>query len=313
MNSIHFNDADLNLIKVLDALAREISVGRAAKRLGVTPSAISHALVRLRAMLQDPVVVRSGRSLRLTPRALALAPVAASMCEAAKGLLADTPDTDPKGWQDTIRILGSDYALTAWVFPALAAARTGAPGVRFAALSLDSAEWERQLIDGVADVAIRDQQPENSKLRWITLAKENYVVAMRPGHSLSRGLLTLDKYCRAEHALVSVGGGGFQGSVDAQLAVSGMTRNIIVSVPSFLASIDLVRQSKLLVSIPKRLAQSYRGLIVCRPFPVPSPSFDVILVWHARTDASRPHAWFRALVRKLSNDVDARRLTKTPI
>jgi DNA-binding transcriptional LysR family regulator len=313
MNTVHFNDADLNLIKVLDALAREISVGRAARRLGVSPSAVSHALVRLRAMLQDPVVVRSGRSLRLTPRALALAPVAASMCEAAKGLLAATPDTDPTGWQDTIRILGSDYALAAWVFPALVSARTDAPGVRFAALSLDAAEWERQLIEGAADLAIRDQQPANPKLRWITLAKERYVVVMRPDHPLSRGRLTLDKYCRAEHALVSVGGGGFHGSVDAQLAGSGMTRNVIVSVPGFLAGIDLVRRSKLLVSIPSRLAQNYHGLIVSRPLPVPSPSFDVTLVWHARTDASRPHAWFRTLVRRLSAGADPDRPAKTPV
>jgi DNA-binding transcriptional LysR family regulator len=313
MNAVHFNDADLNLMKVLDALAREISVARAARRLGVSPSAISHALVRLRAMLQDPVVVRSGRSLRLTPRALALAPVAASICEAAKGLLADTPDTDPKGWQDTIRILGSDYALAAWAFPALAIARTDAPGVRFAALSLDAAEWERQLIEGVADLAIRDQQPANPKLRRITLAKERYVVVMRPDHPFSRGRLNLDKYCRAEHALVSVGGGGFQGSVDAQLAASGLTRNIIVSVPSFLAGIDLVRQSNLLLSMPSRLAQNYRGLIVSRPLPVPSPSFDVTLVWHARTDASRPHAWFRALLRRLSTGADPHRQTKTPV
>jgi DNA-binding transcriptional LysR family regulator len=307
MNTVHFNDADLNLIKVLDALAREVSVGRAARRLGVSPSAISHALVRLRAMLHDPVVVRSGRSLRLTPRALALAPVAASMCEAAKGLLADTADADPKGWQDTIRILGSDYALAAWVFPALAIARTEAPGVRFAALSLDAAEWERQLIEGAADLAIRDQQPANQKLRWITLAKELYVVAMGPDHPLRRGRLTLDRYCCAEHALVSPGGGGFQGSVDAQLAESGATRNIVVSVPTFLAGIDLVRQSKLLVSMPSRLAQNYRGLIVSRALPVPSPSFDATLVWHARTDASRPHTWFRALVRKLSSAVDQQR------
>src|SRR5579862_6535049 len=247
MKAIHFNDADLNLIKVLDALAREVSVGRAARRLGVSPSAISHALVRLRAMLHDPVVVRSGRSLRLTPRALALAPVAASMCEAAKGLLADTPDADPKGWQDTIRILGSDYALAAWVFPALAIARTDAPGVRFAALTLDAAEWERQLIEGAADLAIRDQQPTNPKLRWLTLTKEHYFVEICSDHPLSRGRLNLEKYCRAEHALVSVSGGAFQGSVDAQLAESGMARNIIVSVPSFLAGIELVRQSKLLV------------------------------------------------------------------
>lgn len=131
---------------------------------------------------------------------------------------------------------------------------------------------------------------------------------MRSDHPLSRGRLSLDKYCRADHALVSVTGGGFHGSVDAQLAVSGMTRNITVSVPSFLAGIDLVRQSKLLLSIPARLAQNYRGLLVSRTLPVRAPSFDVTLVWHARTDASRPHAWFRALVRKLSTSAHPNRL-----
>jgi DNA-binding transcriptional LysR family regulator len=307
VNVIHFNDADLNLIKVFDAVVREMSVARAAKRLGVSPSAISHALGRLRVMLRDPVVVRSGRSLRLTPRALALAPVAASICEAARGLLADTPDTDPKLWQDTIRILGSDYALAAWVFPALVEARTDAPGLRIAAISLDAAEWERQLIDGAADIAVRDEQPANPKLRWITLAQEHYVVTMRSGHPLSRGRLGLEKYCRAEHALVSVVGGAFQGPVDVRLAASGMTRNVIVSVPSFLAGIDLVRQSDLLLSMPNRLALKSRG-VVSRALPIASPSFDVTLVWHARTDGSGPHAWFRALIKKMSSAGNPKRL-----
>jgi|HubBroStandDraft_1064217.scaffolds.fasta_scaffold14442_5 DNA-binding transcriptional LysR family regulator len=308
VNTVHFNDADLNLIKVLDALVREVSVARAARRLGVTPSAISHALGRLRLMLRDPVVVRSGRTLRLTPRALALAPVAASMCESARGLLTDAPDSDPGKWQDTLRILGSDYALAAWVFPALALARAEAPGLRIAAISLDAAEWERQLIDGAADFAVRDQQPRNSKLRCITLAQERYVVVMRPGHPFSRGRLDPDRYCRASHALVSVIGGGFHGAVDAQLAASGRTRNVMVSVPTFLAGIDLVRRSDLLLSLPSRLAQHYRGLVASRPLPVPSPSFDVVLIWHARTDGSLPHAWFRARIKKFGTAPDPPRL-----
>jgi DNA-binding transcriptional LysR family regulator len=308
MNAVHFNDADLNLIKVLDALLRDVSVARAARRLGVTPSALSHALGRLRAMLRDPVMVRSGRTVRLTPRALALAPVAASICEAARGLLTDAPDADPKQWQDTLRILGSDYALAAWVFPAVAAARAAAPGLRVAAISLDAAEWERQLIDGAADFAVRDHQPGNPKLRWITLAQERYVVVMRPGHPLSRGRLDRERYCRAEHALVSVIDGSFQGAVDTQLAASGRTRNVMVSVPTFLAGIELVRQSNLLLSMPQRLAQHYRGLIVGRALPAPSPSFEVTLVWHARTDGSRPHGWFRALIKKLGTAADPRRL-----
>ncbi len=220
------------------------------------------------------------------------------MCEAARGLLTDAPDTDPRKWQDTLRILGSDYALAAWIFPALALARTEAPGLRVAAISLESAEWERQLIDGAADFALRDQQPRNSKLRCITLAQEHYVVVMRPGHPLSRGRLDPDRYCGAAHALVSVIGGGFHGAVDAELEASGRTRNVMVSVPTFLAGIDLVRRSDLLLSLPRRLAQHYRGLVASRPLPVPSPSFDVVLVWHARTDGSLPHAWFRALIRK---------------
>ena len=313
MNPVHFNDADLNLIKVLDALRRDVSVARAARRLGVTPSAVSHALGRLRAMLRDPVVVRSGRTLRLTPRALALAPVAASICEAARGLLAEAPAADPKMWQDTLRILGSDYALAAWVFPAVIAARTAAPGLRVAAISLDTAEWERQLIDGVADIAVRDHQPGNSKLRCTTLAAERYVVVMRPGHPLSRGRLDSERYCRAEHALVSVVGGSFQGAVDTQLAASGLTRNVVVSVPTFLAGVELVRHSDMLLALPQRLAQHYRGLIVSRALPVPSPSFEVTLVWHARTDGSRPHAWFRALIQKLDTAEDPRRLNSKDV
>jgi DNA-binding transcriptional LysR family regulator len=300
VNGIHLKDVDLNLIKVLDALAREMSVARAAKRLGVTPSAVSHALNRLRAMLKDPIVVRSGRSLRLTPRALTLAPIAASICESARGLLAAAPNVDPSAWQDTIRVLGSDYALAAWVFGAMPVVRKVALGLRVAALGIEAADWERQLIDGVGDLAIRNEQPTNSKLRWITLAREHYVVVMRSGHPLSRGRFSLDKYCSAEHALVSVIGGGFQGPVDSHLAAAGLTRQVVVSVPTFLAGIELVRQSDLLVSIPHRLAQTYRALVVSRPLPFPAPTFDVTLVWHARTDSSRPHRWFRTLIKNAS-------------
>jgi LysR family transcriptional regulator, mexEF-oprN operon transcriptional activator len=108
----------------------------------------------------------------------------------------------------------------------------------------------------------------------------------------------LDKYCAAKHALLSVIGGGFQGPVDSHLTASGLTRDVVASVPTFLAGIELVRQSDLLVSIPHRLAQTYRASVVSRSLPFPSPTFDVTLVWHARTDGSRPHAWFRSLIRK---------------
>jgi DNA-binding transcriptional LysR family regulator len=127
VNKIQLQDVDFNLLKVLDTLAREVSIARTARRLGVTPSAISHALARLRRTLKDPLVVRSGRSLRLTPRALALAPIAASICEAARGVLSSRAAARPADWQETLRFIGSDYALTTWVFPAMIAARAEGP------------------------------------------------------------------------------------------------------------------------------------------------------------------------------------------
>ena len=302
MKDIHFNAADLNLVKVLDALVRELSVARAARRLGVTPSAVSHALRRLREMLRDPIVVRSGRAVRPTPRALELAPLAASICESARQLLSDVPGGDPRNWQETLRVVGSDYALAAWIFPALSVARREAPGLRVAALTLDAVDWERQLIDGAADFAVRDQRPVNPKLRWLSLGQETYVVVMRRGHPLSRGRLDLNRYCRATHAMVSVMGGGFHGGVDSELALSGTTRTVSVSVPTFLAGIALVRRSELLLSLPKRLADSYDGIVSTRPLPIRSPSFEVTLVWHARTDASALHRWFRGHIKEVGAD-----------
>jgi DNA-binding transcriptional LysR family regulator len=87
-----------------------------------------------------------------------------------------------------------------------------------------------------------------------------------------------------------------------------MTRNVIVSVPTFLTGIDLVRQSDLLISVPRRLSLKFHGLLVTRALPIPSPSFDVTLVWHTRTDGSRPHTWFRALIKKLAAAANPQRL-----
>ncbi len=296
MNGIQLKDVDFNLLKVLDTLAREMSIARTARRLGVTPSAISHALGRLRRTLKDPLVVRSGRSLRLTPRALALAPVAASICESARGVLISRAATRPADWQETLRFIGSDYALTTWVFPAMIAARTEAPRLRFAASTLDAAEWERQLIDGVTDLAVRNERPANAKLRWSPLATETYVTILRRDHPLARGRLTLNKYCRAEHGLVSVSGGAFRGPVDEHLESIGKSRNVVTSVPTFLSGIELVRRSDLLMSMPLRLALGYEHVVDRRPFPFDPPTFDATLIWHARTEESPPHKWFRRLI-----------------
>jgi len=112
----------------------------------VTPSAISHSLGRLRANLKDPIVVRSGRSLRLIPCALAIAPVAASICDAARELLRSKSGSDPRGWRENFRVVGSDYAPVAWIFPALAAVRREAPGLRLTAFSLNPAEFYLRLV-----------------------------------------------------------------------------------------------------------------------------------------------------------------------
>jgi DNA-binding transcriptional LysR family regulator len=128
------------------------------------------------------------------------------------------------------------------------------------------------------------------------LATETYVVVMRRDHPLSRGRLTLNKYCRAEHGLVSVSGGAFRGPVDEHLESIGKARNVVTSVPTFLSGIELVRRSDLLMSMPLRLALGYEHVVDRRPLPVDPPVFDATMIWHARTEESPPHKWFRTLI-----------------
>jgi DNA-binding transcriptional LysR family regulator len=284
---------DLNLLVVLDALLDERNVTRAAARLGYTQPTISGMLARLRDLFDDPLFVRTQRGILPTPRAQALAlPL--------KQLLADTRRLvareafDPSRAELTFAISSNDYMQQALLMPFVRALRNEARGIRLAICPAIIEGVGDALARGQIDLAVTIPEFAMSDLPSRLLYRERYVVAVRPRHPLARrGAMSVDSFCDYDHVLVSPTGGSFEGPTDHALARLRRRRSVRYSVPSFLLLPDLLMGDDLVAVVPSRLLRaSKRKLVVLKP-PVEVPGFDVIAVWHPRTDKDMAHRWLR--------------------
>jgi DNA-binding transcriptional LysR family regulator len=301
MHGVHLSGVDLNLLVVLDALLTEGHVTRAARRVGLSQSAASHALGRLRSLLGDPLFVRSGRRLAPTPRAEALRePVRVALTAAAAALLG-APRFDPARAERTFRVVSGDLALLA-VLPALVArVAREAPRVDLTFLAPGADPYgglERADADLVIGPLLRGER--GAGVRHQELFAEAFVCMMRRGHPLgTKRKLTLDAYCAASHALIAPGGtpGGI---VDDALARLGRSRRVAVRVPHFLVAPFVVGGGDLLLTLPERVATTLaRNLdVVLLPPPLRVPGFTMAMFWHERTTDDPAHGWLRSVVER---------------
>lgn len=296
MRAVHDDLAavDLNLLRVLDAVLAERHVTRAAARLGMTQSAASHALARLRAQLGDPLLVRGPRgALVPTARAELLAPVVTR----ALGELAAvwrgeafTPETAER----TFHVGAGDLAELA-VLPALAA-RLARLAPRCALLVRPVPDdTAAELAAGSLDAVLAPARPRDLVGGCVqrTLFDETFTVAMRRGHPAARGTLTLDRYCALSHLLVAPRG-SFGGFVDAALAAHGRRRHVAVAAPHFLIAPMVIASTDLIATLPGRLVASVRSLgLTLRPPPIEVPGFAMHLLWHERTRTDAAQRWLR--------------------
>lgn len=285
---------DLNLLKALDALLEERSVTRAAARLGLTQPAVSGMLTRLREAFGDPLFIRTQRGIVPTPRAQALAVPLRQALSGIETLL--RPEAfDPARADFTLGIAATDYALRAILVPFVAALRIRAPGLRVAVLPVQAARLPEQLERGELHLALVTPDSLPPGLRVRRLFEERYVCALRAGHPAAAAPLDLDRFCALDHALVSLSGGGFEGATDAALARLGRARRVALSVTSFLALVEILRESDLVALLPARLAAGQAGLAL-RPPPLEVPGFTKLAAWHERTQRDPGHRWVRALL-----------------
>jgi DNA-binding transcriptional LysR family regulator len=286
---------DLNLVVALDALLTERHVTRAAERLGLTQSAASHALARLRDLLGDPLLVR-GAAGAMVPTALALrlAPQLGKVLDELAGVLRGE-QFDPATARRTFRIGGSDYSELV-LLPRLSSRLAKlAPNVDLWAHTF-AEHGDDELVNGKLDVVFRATRPvaRPSGMFEKVAFEESFTCVMRADHPLAKSKLTLARYCETPHLMVSPGGtpGSF---VDDALAAVGRTRRIAMAVPHFLVVPYVIESTDLIATLATRIALLFAKSLdlVLLPPPIPIPKFTIALAWHERNHHDAAQRWFR--------------------
>jgi DNA-binding transcriptional LysR family regulator len=286
---------DLNLLLTLDVLLAEGNVTRAARRLGLSPSAMSRSLARLRETTGDPLLVRAGRGLVPSPRALELREKVSQLVQEAQAVLRPAMAPDLKSLMRTFKLRSSE-GFAENFGPALIA-RVGdeAPGVllRFVQkLDKDSAQLREGTVDLETGVVGTTMGPE---LRAHALFRDRFVGVVRPGHPLCQGEITAARYATGRHIGIARRGLEMQ-PIDEALSLMGLGRENAVIVGGFSTAVALARASGLIASVPERHTGSLREGMFTFPLPFQTPEFTVSLIWHPRFHADPAHRWLRGLV-----------------
>ncbi|HWS87775.1 MAG TPA: LysR family transcriptional regulator [Pyrinomonadaceae bacterium] len=287
---------DFNLLVTLDVLLAEGNVARAARRLRLSPSAMSRALARLRKTVGDPLLVRAGRGLVPTPRALELRERVGRLVQDAEEVLRPAKMLDLGQLVRTFTLrTGEGFAEN---FGPGLIARVGreAPGVRLRFVQKpdkESAPLREGAVDLETGVVGETTGPE---VRAQALFRDRFVGVVREGHPLSRGRVTPARYASARHVNVSRRGLD-EGPFDEALKALGLGREVVTIVGGFSTALALARASDLVATVPERHTGNLRAGMHSFPLPFPAPQITVSLLWHPRLDADPAHRWLRGCVR----------------
>ena len=286
---------DLNLLLTLDVLLSEGSVTRAAKKLSLSPSAMSRALARLRETTGDPLLVRAGRGLVPTPRALELRARVGQLVEDAQTVLRPAAIPDLQQLIRTFTLRTSEGFAENFGPALIARASLEAPGVRLRfvqKLDKDSAPLREGTIDLETGVVANTMGPE---LRAQALFKDHFVGVVRMGHSLSQGRIDPARYAGGRHIGISRQGLEM-GPIDDAVSALGLRREIATIVGGFSTAVAMARASDLIASVPKRHTGNLREGMHTFALPFITPEFTVSLLWHPRLHADPAHRWLRGIV-----------------
>jgi len=287
---------DLNLLRALDALLGERHVTRAATRLGMTQSAASHALARLRAALGDPLLVRGGRGAMVpTPRAEALAGPLREALAALAAAVRGAPGFDPATARRTFHLATGDYAELV-LLPRLAARiAAAAPGIDLwvhAVPDDPGPPLATGAIDGVLAPLRGSGWPAGCYEK--RLFAESFTCVVRDRHPAAAQRLTLARYCALPHILVAPRGtpGSF---VDNALAAVGRTRRVAVAVPHFLVVPHVVAATDLVATLATRVVDALAPLVGLQRLapPLELARFTIALIWHERAHHDPAQRWLR--------------------
>lgn len=291
---------DLTLLLVFLGLVRHRKALDVAAELGLTQSAISQSLKRLRDIFGDELFLRRPHGMEPTATALALeAPVAAAV-DALRGALGAARAFDPATATGLLRIAALDAEQAVLIPPLAARLHRLAPGITLSVLPLGRGAAMEALSEGRTDLVLGFVWDVPDTISGEAIHDESFLVAGRPEALPHAPRIDLDAYCAADHVLISPGG-DLRGVVDGQLETMGRSRRVILGLPAFLPALAAVAASGALVTLPARVAQAFApgfGLVTAEP-PIPVRTFPVSVFWHRRNDTDPRTVWIRRQMKDL--------------
>jgi LysR family transcriptional regulator, mexEF-oprN operon transcriptional activator len=306
INESDFRRLDLNLLLVFSALMRERSVTLAAARLFVGQPALSASLARLREFAKDELFLRTARGMEPTALALHWAQELKPLLEGLDQVLLKRRAFDPATSEQTFRIGVVDSMEIALMPRLLARLRQAAPGVRLVLRPTDRTSAAALLDEGGASLAISTLPQAASRHRVQTLFADHFLCLYDPKRLRVKAPLTLKDYLSFAHLLTSFSG-DLEGRADEVLAERGLTRRVVLSTSRFSVLPFLLAAEPAIVTLPASVAQA-----CARPFglqlsavPIELGTFEVRMVWHARSDRDPAQAWLRDQVQQVAQALAA--------
>ncbi len=287
---------DLNLLITLDVLLSECNVSRAAERLRLSPSAMSRALARLRETTGDPLLVRAGRGLVPTPRALEMREGVQQLVQEAELMLRPVKKLNLSKLVRTFTLRTSEGFAENFGPTLIARMSREAPRVRLRFVQKPD-KGSGPLREGAVDLETGVVETTTApELRAQALFRDRYVGVVRMGHPLAQGELTLTRYAEGRH--INVSRDGYEkGPIDEALSPLGLTREVATIVAGFATALALARGTDLIASVPERHTGNLRAGMHSFPIAASIPEFTVSMLWHPRMDADLAHRWLRECVK----------------
>lgn len=316
LNEIDLSRADLNLLVLFETVYEERHIGRAAERLHLTASAVSHGVGRLRRLLNDPLFLKAPKGVVPTARAAQLAGPIAEVLARVRAVISTVEPFDPARSTRRFTIGAPDGASAVFLPPLLAALRRSAAGIDIgvrqllpvAGESAPERAWRSAWadLDGrVMDLAVVPSDDIPLRFTRRPLYVEDFVLAMRAGHPYASEP-SWDRYCEAQHLVVSLGGDP-RGFVDEALARQGRLRRVALTVPNFMFALAVAAETDLICAVPRHFAAAHAarfGLVAVEPLmPLGRSTINLVLPEVALMDAGV--AWLVALLEQVGRPAAA--------
>jgi DNA-binding transcriptional LysR family regulator len=284
---------DLNLFTVFDAIYREGGITAASKRLHLSQPAVSHALGRLRELLDDPLFERHGNEMVPTPLARTLAVTIGSSLGTLEQMMHRAGRFDAASSQRTFTIAVRESQESAFLPNLLAKVATSAPNIDVATIRIERRDLEDDLQSGELDFAIDVGLPLSADVRREHIGAAPLVVLARADHPIVQGSLDLDTYLSQEHVLVTGRRRG-RGYEDGALAKLGLSRRIRLRCQQHAAANEIVSRTDLLATFSRKQAELVNRTNQILPFPAALSPLESYLYWHARSEDDPASRWFKA-------------------